>query len=44
MALIIEQQPKYDLLPVGQEIIYTIFDNTAISGNFKIKYINLTES
>jgi len=39
MALIIEQQPKYDLLAVGQDIIYTIHDNTAISGNFKIKYI-----
>ena len=39
MALIIEQQPKYNLLPVGQEIIYTVHDNTAISGNFKIKYI-----
>ena len=39
MALIIEQQPKYNLLPVGQETIYTVHDNTAISGNFKIKYI-----
>tara|TARA_Y100001963_G_scaffold140039_1_gene206599 strand:- start:305 stop:1744 length:1440 start_codon:yes stop_codon:yes gene_type:complete len=39
MALTIEQQPKYNLLPVGQEIIYTIYDNTAISGNYKIKYI-----
>ena len=39
MALIIEQQPKYNLVPAGQDLIYTLHDDTNIVGNFKIKYI-----
>ena len=40
MAIVIEQKPKYKLLPVGQQIIHTVYDATVISGsNFKIKYI-----
>ena len=40
MALVLEQKPLYNFLPVGQPIIYSIFDSAVIGGsNHKIKYI-----
>jgi len=39
MALIIKQKPLYNILPVGQPVIYTVFDSTVVSSKFKVKYI-----
>tara|TARA_B100001094_G_scaffold254605_1_gene253377 strand:+ start:2754 stop:4205 length:1452 start_codon:yes stop_codon:yes gene_type:complete len=40
MALVKEQEPLYNVMPVGQPIIFTVFDSAVISGsNHKIKYI-----
>ena len=39
MALTIIQQPKYDILPVGQPVIYTVSDSTVVSTKFKVSYI-----
>tara|TARA_R100001594_G_scaffold11334_3_gene25811 strand:+ start:11470 stop:12909 length:1440 start_codon:yes stop_codon:yes gene_type:complete len=39
MAIAIKQEPKYNLVPAGSDIIYTVYDDANIAGNFKIKYI-----
>ena len=36
---IIEQQPLYDQLPVGQEIIYVISNDDAVANQTKVKFI-----
>jgi hypothetical protein len=41
MSLIIEQKPKYRLIPAASEIVYTLYDATTINpqnNKFKIKY------
>jgi hypothetical protein len=39
MSLIIEQKPKYRLIPAASQIIYTLYDSSTIGGNKqKIKY------
>ena len=41
MSLVIQQKPKYRLVPVGSNIIYTMYDSFTINPNsnkFKIKY------
>ena len=49
MALIIEQHPYYNLLAVGQDIIFTVSDNTVVATKFDVRftaslYINNTSS
>jgi hypothetical protein len=39
MALAIVQQPRFMLLPVGQDIICVIEDTTAVATKYKVKYI-----
>ena len=40
MALTKEQEPLFNIIPVGQPIIFTVFDSAIINGsNHKIKYI-----
>ena len=39
MALTIKQKPLYNILPVGQPVIYTVFDSPVVSSKFKVKYI-----
>ena len=36
---IIEQQPLYDQLPVGQEIIYVVSNDDAVANQTKVKFI-----
>ena len=36
---IIEQQPRYDQLPVGQEIIYVISNDDAVANQTKVKFV-----
>lgn len=41
MSLVIQQKPKYRLIPANSDIIYTMYDATTINpstGKFKIKY------
>ena len=40
MSLVIEQKPKYRLIPAGSNIIYTLYDAVTINptnNKFKIK-------
>ena len=39
MSLIIEQKPLYKTLPVGQEIMFSISDNTIVANNFNVKFV-----
>jgi hypothetical protein len=39
MATIIEQQPLYPQLPVGQDVIFTLSNATIVSTYFKVKFI-----
>ena len=36
--MIIEQQPLYNTMPVGQDIIFAVSDNTILANNFKVKF------
>ena len=36
--MIIEQRPLYNTLPVGQDIIFTVSDNTIVATKFKVKF------
>ena len=38
MALIIEQKPLYKTLAVGQDIIFTVSDQTTLISNYQLKY------
>ena len=38
MATIIEQKPLYDILPVGQPIIFTV-SNTIVPNYFNVKFV-----
>ena len=39
MATVIEQTPLYEhLMPVGQEIMFTISNNTIVNNNFNVKF------
>jgi len=44
MALIIEQEPLYNNLPVGQQLIFTVRDTTVVGTEYKVKYIAIVES
>tara|TARA_R110000744_G_scaffold139833_1_gene251005 strand:+ start:1073 stop:2458 length:1386 start_codon:yes stop_codon:yes gene_type:complete len=39
MALVIQQNPLYEILPVGQQVIFAVSDNTVVGSNFKVKFI-----
>ena len=39
MAIIIEQKPLYKTLPVGQDIIFTVKDDTIVANNFNVKFV-----
>tara|TARA_R110000751_G_scaffold82113_1_gene165331 strand:+ start:667 stop:2079 length:1413 start_codon:yes stop_codon:yes gene_type:complete len=39
MALQIIQTPLYDILPVGQQVIFAVSDNTVVGANFRVKFI-----
>ena len=38
MALVIEQNPYYRLLAVGQDIIFTVSDNTIVATKFEVRF------
>ena len=39
MALLITQQPLYDTLPIGQQIIFAVSDPTIVALKYKVKYV-----
>jgi len=39
MAIIIEQKPRYQVLPVGQEVIFAVAENTIVAEQAKVKFI-----
>ena len=39
MALLITQQPFYDTLPIGQQIIFAVSDPTIVALKYKVKYV-----
>ena len=39
MATIIEQRPQYDIFPVGQDVIFTVSNNTIVANETKVKFI-----
>tara|TARA_R110002020_G_scaffold61607_4_gene165612 strand:+ start:584 stop:2044 length:1461 start_codon:yes stop_codon:yes gene_type:complete len=36
--MIIEQRPLYNTLPVGQDIIFTVSNNTIVANNYNVKF------
>ena len=36
---IIEQEPKFKTLPVGQEIVFVVSNDTAVANETKVKFI-----
>ena len=36
---VIEQQPLYNVVPVGQEVIFVVSNQTAVANQFKVKFI-----
>lgn len=39
MSIIIEQIPLYRTLPVGQDIIFTVSENTVVATQFNVKFV-----
>ena len=39
MATIIEQEPLYSQLPVGQDVVFTVSNNTIVATQTKVKFI-----
>mgnify|MGYP003115134176 CR=1 FL=1 len=39
MATIIEQHPFYDILPIGQQVIFAVSNDTIVANNFRVKFI-----
>jgi|TARA_R110000824_G_scaffold122432_1_gene279633 hypothetical protein len=39
MAVTIEQKPLYDVLPIGQQIMFAISMNTIVATKFKVKFV-----
>ena len=39
MATIIEQSPLYNILPVGQDIIFAVSNNTIVANQVRVKFI-----
>ena len=38
MAVSIDQHPLYDVLPIGQQIIFAVSENTIVAEKFKVKF------
>ena len=36
--MIIEQQPLYNTMPVGQDIIFAVSDDTIVANNLRVKF------
>ena len=39
MSIIIEQQPRYQLLPVGQPVVFAVSENTTIVNKYNVKFL-----
>jgi hypothetical protein len=39
MALTIEQKPLYEILPIGQQVLFTVSEPTIVANNFRVKFI-----
>ena len=39
MAVSIDQAPLYDFLPIGQQIIFAVSENTTVATKYKVKFI-----
>ena len=39
MAVSIDQKPLYTTLPIGQQIIFAVSENTTVAEKFKVKFI-----
>ena len=39
MPIVIEQKPLYNILPVGQQVIFTVSENTVVAQNYNVKFI-----
>ena len=39
MAVSIAQHPLYEILPIGQQIIFAVLENTIVADKFKVKFI-----
>ena len=44
MALIIEQHPLYNGLPVGQQLVFTVRDSYVVGTQYKVKYIAIVQA
>ena len=39
MAVSIDQQPLYNILPIGQQVIFSVSEPTIVANNFKVKFV-----
>ena len=39
MAVTIAQQPLYDVLPIGQQVIFAVSEDTIVATKFKVKFV-----
>ena len=39
MALTIQQKPLYEILPIGQQVLFTVSEPTIVANNFRVKFI-----
>ena len=39
MALTIQQKPLYEILPIGQQVLFTVSEPTIVASNFRVKFI-----
>ena len=39
MAVTIEQKPLYTALPVGQQVIFAVSENTIVATKYKVKFV-----
>ena len=39
MAVTIAQKPLYDILPIGQQVVFSVSENTIVATMFKVKFV-----
>ena len=39
MAILINQKPLYKTLPVGQDIVFSVSDDTIVANNYNVKFV-----
>jgi hypothetical protein len=39
-AVSIEQKPLYRVLPIGQQVIFSVAEPTIVATKFKVKFVN----